>query len=269
MNGRDVLLYLSIKYRGDWDKIIKGIRNHEDFSFQEAEETVKKITCSTLTLLDPLYPESLRHSYQPPVVLYYYGNLSLLEKESNCISYIGSREATDYGLTMAKMISGQLAHRGYVVVSGLAKGIDSAATRGALEEHGLAVGVLGCGIDLCYPSSSQDLYDRLKKEGLLLSEYPFDTPPQPRYFPRRNRIVASLSRGLVVGEAKNKSGTLITVSFALGADKEIGCVPALAGTGSACNLLIKEGAWLIEDANDVDLMMGRISEDQHLRVEFK
>jgi DNA processing protein len=269
MTGQEALVALALKYRGDWDKMVQGVKSHECFDSEEDEKAVKALTCPYVTLIDKAYPESFKHCFRPPLVLFYRGDLSLLEDENHCISYIGSREATEYGLAMAKTISGQLAHSGYVVVSGLAKGIDSAATRGALEEHGLAVGVLGCGIDVCYPSSSQDLYERLKKEGLLLSEYPFSTPPQPWYFPRRNRIVASLSKGLVVGEATNKSGTLITVSFALGEDKEIGCVPALAGTGSACNLLIKEGAWLIEDVNDIDLMMGRINEDQHLRAEFK
>jgi DNA processing protein len=166
-------------------------------------------------MLDPIYPQSLKNAVEPPFVLYYYGNISLLDKESNCISYIGSREASPYGLDTAKRIAGELVQSGYVVVSGLARGIDAAATEGALEAHGLAVGILGCGIDLCFPSSSQPLYEKLKKEGLLLSEYPFSTPPQPFHFPRRNRLLASLSKGLVVGEAKSKSGTLITVSYAL------------------------------------------------------
>lgn len=269
MNGRDVLVYLSLKYRGDWKRVMEAIRQRESISAQEAEAMIQKVHCPYVTLVDSFYPESLKHSFEPPLVLYYYGNFSLLEKEANCISYIGSREASAYGLEKAKEIAGQLAQRGYVVVSGLARGIDAAATEGALKFHGGAIGVLGSGIDLCYPSTSKEFYEKLKKEGLLLSEYPFDTPPEPSYFPRRNRIVASLSKGLVVGEATRKSGTLITVSYALGLDKEIGCVPALAGSDSACNLLIKEGAWLIEDANDVDLMMGRINEDDHLHGEFK
>jgi DNA processing protein len=256
MTGRQALAYLALKYKGDWDKMIQGVRNHEDVESEEAEKELSAIHCSFLTIVDKDYPESLRNCYRPPLVLFYYGDISLVADEARCVSYIGSREASAYGLERARTIAGGLAKEGYVIVTGLARGIDAAANQAALEAQGKTVGVLGCGIDLCYPASSQPLYDQLKQKGLLLSEYPGEVPPDRENFPLRNRIVASLSKGIIVGEASKKSGTLITVGYALGFTKEIGCVPYRADEESACNILIKEGAYMIEDVEDANLMMG-------------
>jgi DNA processing protein len=258
MNGRDTLAYLSIKYHGDWDKMVSAIKSHEDCEVAGAEELVHSIPSSFVTLVDRQYPESFKHAYKPPLVLYYYGNLSLLDEEKNCVAYIGSREASPYASRIAKNIAGDLAKKGYVIVTGLARGIDAIASEAALASHGKVVGILGSGIDLCFPSSSEPLYEKLKQEGLVLSEYPLKTPPIPDNFPKRNRMVAASSKGIVVGQAGKRSGTLITVAYALGLTKEIGCVPFPADEESACNILIKEGADLIENAEDVDLMMGKI-----------
>jgi DNA processing protein len=190
------------------------------------------------------------------LVLFYRGDISLLKDENKCVSYIGSRLASPYGLECARNLAGGLAKEGFVIVSGLAMGIDAAATEAALDAGGKAVGVLGCGIDRCYPDSSVPLYERLKKEGLVISEYPFRTPPDGEHFPHRNRIVAAASKGIIVGEASKKSGTLITVGYALGFTKEIGCVPYQADADSACNILIKEGAAMIENLDDANLLMG-------------
>jgi DNA processing protein len=259
MNGRDTLAYLSLKYHGDWDKMVSAIKRHEDCEAEGAEEQVRAIPSSFVTLVDAQYPESFKHAIKPPLVFYYYGNLSLLDDEKNCVAYIGSREASPYGARMAKQIAGDLAKRDYVVVTGLARGIDAIATEAALAEHGKVIAILGSGIDLCYPSSSLPLYEKLKKEGLVISEYPLKTPPVPDNFPKRNRMVAASCKGIVVGQASKKSGTLVTISFALGLTKEVGCLPYPADEESACNLLIKEGANLIENADDVDLMMGKTS----------
>lgn len=258
MQGRDALVYLSIKYRGDWEKMVQGIRTHEDFDLPEADKLVKSVTCPYVTLIDPQYPPSFRNCFRPPLVVYYYGNLGLIADESHCVSYIGSREATPYGLQMARTIAGGLAKEGFVIVSGLARGVDTEATKAALDAGGKAVGVLGSGIDLCYPSSSEETYNRLKRDGLVLSEYPFCQEPERDNFPHRNRIVAALSKGIIVGEAGKKSGTLITVGYALGLTKEIGCVPFHADEESACNTLIKEGAWMIEGLEDANQMMNYV-----------
>ena len=256
MTGQEALVALALKYRGNWDKMVQGVKSHECFDSEEDEKAVKALTCPYVTLIDKAYPESFKHCFRPPLVLFYHGDLSLLQDEEKCISYIGSREASAYGLEMAKTIAGGLAKEGFVIVSGLAMGIDAAATEAALDAGGKAVGVLGCGIDRCYPDTSQPIYDRLKTHGLLISEYPFETPPSKENFPHRNRMVAAASKGIVVGEASKKSGTLITVGYALGFTKEIGCVPYQADADSACNILIKEGAFMIETVDDVNLMMG-------------
>jgi len=256
MTGQQALVYLALKYRGDWDKMIRGIRNHEAFETSKAEEMLAEVHCSYVTLIDKDYPLAFKNCYRPPLVLFYYGDLSLIQEETRCVSYVGSREASAYGLDCAKSIAGALAKEGFTVVTGLAKGIDSAATAAALAAGGKAVGVMGNGIDMCYPDESVPLYLELKKKGLVLSEYPGMTPPDKDYFPQRNRIVAGVSKGIIVGEASKHSGTLITVGYALGYTKEIGCIPYPAGSDSACNALIKDGAWLIEGVDDVNEMMG-------------
>lgn len=255
MNGRDALVYFSLKYHGQWSEVVKAIRTREVFDTPEAEKAVRDIACPYVTIVDKAYPESFRHCYKPPLVLFYYGNLGFLSDEKKCISYIGSRDASEYGLQMAESLAGSLAKEGFVIVSGLARGIDAAATKAALENHGRAVGIMGNGIDRCYPPSSEDLYQELKSYGLVLSEYPGKTPPDKENFPFRNRLVAAVSKGLIVGEASTRSGTLITVGFALDMSKEVGCVPFQAGLDSACNVLIKEGAWMLEDVDDVHQMM--------------
>lgn len=256
MTGQQALVYLALKYKGDWDKMIQGIRNHEAFEASQAEEMVGKVHSSYVTLIDKDYPQAFRNCFRPPLVLFYYGDLSLIQDETRCVSYVGSREASPYGLDCAKKIAGDLAKEGYVIVTGLARGIDAAATSAALAVGGKAVGVMGNGIDMCYPDESVPLYLELKSKGLVLSEYPGETPPDKDYFPKRNRIVAGVSKGIIVGEASKRSGTLITVGYALGFTKEVGCIPFPAGSDSACNALIKDGAWLIEDAEDAKAMMG-------------
>jgi len=255
MTGREALIAIALKYQGDWDKMVAAVKAHEEFGSEEAEKSVASLKCKCVTLIDPDYPDSLKHCFRPPLVLFYKGDLSLAQNESRCVAYIGARNASAYGLRTADAIAGGLAKEGLVIVTGLAMGIDHEATKAALDAGGKAIGVLGCGLDVCFPDSSRDVYDRLTKDGLLISEYPLDVPPSPDNFPKRNRIVAALSHGLVVGEASKRSGTLITVGYALGFTKEIGCVPYPADEDSACNILIKEGASLIENVDDVNMML--------------
>lgn len=256
MTGREALIYLSLKHAGDWEKMVAGVRAHEDFEKEEAERLIQGVKSLVCTILDPQYPLCFKNCFRPPLVFYYYGNLGLISEEKQCLSYIGSREASPYGLMMARKIAGGLAAKGYVIVTGLARGIDGEATKAALEAHGKAVGILGNGIEMAYPSCNEELYEKLKREGLVLSEYPLLTSPDKSHFPQRNRLVAACSQSLIVGEASKKSGTLITVGYALGYNKEIGCVPYKANEDSACNVLIKEGAFMIENVADALLMMG-------------
>lgn len=251
LSAKTVLVYLSIKYKGDWNSIFEAIRKKESFPHEEAIEAEKSIKCNILAITDPEYPDALKTCCKPPFILYYYGDLGCIKDQRRCISYIGSREASTYGKKMAEKISGELASKDYTIVSGMAKGIDGAATRSALNSGGKAVGVLGSGIDMCYPMENQDIYDRLKREGLLISEYPPGVKPNKDNFPFRNRIIAALSKVTIVGEANRRSGTLITVGYALEGGREVACIPFRADEDSACNTLIRDGAALITSTDDV------------------
>ena len=250
MTGREILLYLALKYNGDWEKMFHAVETKERIDKALASDLLSQNVGQYITIVDPDYPETIHRSVKPPLVLFYKGNLELIRNERKNLSYIGSRNTTPYGERMAKEICGKLVQKGVNIVNGMARGIDAVALRAALDAGGRGIAVLGSGIDNPYPSSSRDIYDRLKENGLILSEYPLKTPPRKEHFPMRNRIVAALSHGLVVGESSKLSGSLITVNFALGYDKEIGCVPFEAGKDSACNALIRDGAHLIETAED-------------------
>ena len=256
MKARDLLIYLSLKYEGSWDRIIAAIKAREKPDFDEAQKMVDAVTCKTVTILDTDYPEAWKAIPKPPICVYYHGDLSIIEDSRKCLSYVGSRHASPYGRKMAQRFAGEAASKGYAIVSGMAIGIDTAATKAALEAGGKAVAVLGSGIDVPYPSSNKDLYEELKKVGLVLSEYPSLTPPGRDRFPERNRLIAGTSQYLIVGEAGKHSGTFITVGFALEMNKDVGAVPFEAGTDSGCNLLIKEGADMIDEMEDLYCLIG-------------
>lgn len=256
---RDILIYLAFKHEGDWDACVAGIRSHEHFDEEEYEKLLKTNGSKIITMLDDEYPNYLKTMMKPPLVLFYYGDISILKDQRKNVGYVGSREASSYGLETAKNICKDLAGYGYNVISGLASGIDTAATEGAIEGKGKAVAVLGNGIDYCYPSENTPLYRQLIHEGLVISEYPGMTRPSKETFPFRNRLIACLSKAVVVGEASIRSGTLITVNYALSNNIDVGCVPYRAGENSACNVLIKEGAFMIENAEDIMTMVGNNS----------
>lgn len=251
MKARDILIYLSLKYEGDFDAVLGSIRRHENLSIEEVEKVSASLPYKAVTILDAEYPLAWKNSYKTPLVVFYYGDISLVKNERKCVSFVGSREASPYGIKMSEQFATRIAKEGYVLVSGMAKGIDAVATEAALKAHGKAVAVLGSGIDVPYPSSSLSLYEELKRDGLILSEYPGKTPPRREHFPERNRIIAASSATLIVGEAGPHSGTLITVGYALGLNKDVGCVPYQAGIGSSCNRLIRDGAFLVDDEDDL------------------
>jgi DNA processing protein len=241
MTGREILVYLAIKHQGEWDQIVAAIRNREFFDSKEAEAVVASVKSKVVTIVDPDYPQALKEGPKPPFVLFYYGNLSLVDDKRQCITYVGSRKASSYGLKMAEKLCGQFARDGFSVVSGLARGIDTAAAKAAID-LGKAVAVIGNGVDFCYPPENAQLQKEIAEKGLLISEYPGESAPNPEHFPARNRLIAAFSQCTVVGEAGNRSGTLITVGHALGIGRDVCCVPYPADEESACNALIKEGA---------------------------
>lgn len=251
MKGRDILAFLSIKYNGNWEDIFEAIRNKRDLVKEDCVvETLSNIRSQYITIIDEDYPKCLKEVRKPPFVLFYYGDISLISDSNKCISIIGNRKCTDYGKKMTKLLSSDLA-KDLVVVSGLAKGVDSIAHESAIEVGGKTVAVLGSGIDNCYPLEKKDLYEKIKKDHLLISEYPGDTAPNKEHFPFRNRLISAFSKGVLVTEAKYHSGSSITVAFALEQGKSVCCVPTHALEESLCNRLISDGARLVEKAKDV------------------
>lgn len=252
MEARSLLIYLSVKYEGDFARMLQAIKDHEPAEPKEIDETVASLPkdIKTLTILDEDYPASLKQCFKCPLVLFYYGDLDLIKKDDKCVAYIGDREASPLGLTTATRLGTVAAKNGLTIVSSFARGISETAMEAAFKAGGKVVGVLGSGIDVCYPSSSKKLYEELKTKGLVISEYPPKTGPKMENFPMRNRIIAAISHSLVVGEAGPKSGCLITVGYALSMNKDVGCVPCAVGQESSCNKLIHEGAYLIDTDED-------------------
>lgn len=200
---------------------------------------------------DPAYPDALRQIHDPPMVLYLKGRDIPLQ--ASFLGIVGSRGPTPYGLRIAENLAQGLARRGLGIVSGLARGIDSAAHWGCLGGHGFTVAVLGTGIDIVYPAPNKKLFREITEKGALITEFPPGTPPEPRNFPIRNRIISGLSRGVVVVEATMNSGSLITASVALEQGREVYAVPGSVQSfkSRGCHFLIKQGAKLVENADDV------------------
>ena len=205
-----------------------------------------------VTRADDDYPKNLREIYDPPLVLYVRGTLT--ERDAVAIGIVGSRRTTLYGQEMSRKLAYQLARVGVTVVSGLARGIDTAAHTGALQAKGRTVAVIGCGIDTVYPPENKQLADEIvAKGGAVVSEFPFGVKPDKQHFPMRNRIISGWSLGVVVVEANLKSGALITAKQAMEQGREVFAVPGRADSvqSRGTHRLIKDGAKLTEDAEDI------------------
>ncbi|MBN1625836.1 MAG: DNA-processing protein DprA [Deltaproteobacteria bacterium] len=204
-----------------------------------------------ITYNDPEYPVLLREIHDPPVVLYIKGKD--IPGNRTFIAVVGSRNSTSYGQKAAEKIGQGLARRGLGVVSGMARGIDSSSHWGCLEGKGITIAVLGTGIDVVYPTSNRRLYDQIAEKGVIISEFPMGSPPVPNNFPIRNRIISGLCRGTVIVEATKNSGSLITASLALEQGRELFAVPGSINSfkSTGCHYLIKQGACLIENADDI------------------
>ncbi len=205
-----------------------------------------------LTIQDAEYPGRLQNIYDPPCLLYAKGRLPAFDEEA-AVAVVGTRDCTPYGITCAEKLGYGLTSGGAVVVSGLAKGIDAAASRGALRAGGVTVGVVGNGLDVYYPYESRYLYEDIAAAGVLLSEYPPGTEAAGSHFPARNRIISGLSLATLVVEAPVHSGALITAETALEQGRDVFAVPGPidAPTSVGCNRLIRDGAGLVSDARDI------------------
>ena len=247
----EVLVYLSIIHNGDWNKIYRDVLDKRPIDKTDILEKVKELNCSYITILNKDYPTCLKSTFKPPFVLFYKGNVELLKDNKRKIAIIGSRDNSEYGKLSTQNICRELVQEKFVIVSGLARGIDSIAHKTCLESNGETIAILGNGINVSYPKENKELYTEIEEKGLLISEYPDNVAPDSSNFPKRNRIIAALSEGVVVIEAKEKSGTMNTVSHALEDGKQIFCVPDRCNSDSGCNKLIKEGAKLVENAQDI------------------
>ena len=220
----------------------------------DPEKELRKIENLGVRLInfyDPLYPQALKEIHDPPMLLYLKGKD--IPDNKVFIAMVGSRNATHYGVKAAEKIGQGLARRGLGVVSGLARGIDSASHWGCLGGRGFTISVLGTGIDIIYPAPNKKLFNQITQKGTVITEFPLGTPPLPTNFPIRNRIISGLSKGVVIVEATRNSGSLITASLALEQGREVFAVPgsinSFKSTGS--HFLIKQGASLIENSDDI------------------
>lgn len=222
---------------------------HVDLSRELAR--IRDFGCQVLIGTDPEYPELLRELYDPPLVLYVKGRL--LPRDKHAVAIVGSRMTTLYGLEVARKLAYQLAYVGVTVVSGGARGIDTAAHQGALSAKGRTVAVLGTGINLVTPPENSDLFERIAAQGALITQFPFNRPADRQSFPIRNRIVAGMTLGTVVVEAELKSGALITAHFAVDYGRQVFAVPGRIDSpqSKGCHDLIKKGAKLCESAEDI------------------
>jgi DNA processing protein len=237
--------------RGISAAVVASIKGHDYREFAEREcEAVARAGGRVIDFLAEAYPKVLLEIPDPPPYLYVKGEPAGPEP---AIAIVGSRRASTYGLLTTERLAADLAGRGVTIVSGMARGVDTAAHRGALAGGGLSIGVLGCGVDVVYPPENRRLFHEMVEKGALFSEFPMGTLPLAENFPRRNRIISGISRGVLVVEAAENSGSLITAQYALEQGREVFAVPGNINYSSSrgTNRLIKQGAKLVEGVEDI------------------
>ena len=236
------------------EKIIHKIINST--KRKQAEKIYEKTLAENIEivgLFDSKYPYKLKNIYYAPIILYAKGNLNLLESEKT-IAIVGSRNCSEYGRKITEKMSYMLAKKDYTIVSGMARGIDSYAHKGALIAQGKTIAVLGSGINYIYPKENEILYNTiLEEQGLIISEYPLNMIPTPKCFPARNRIISGISDKVLVTEASQKSGSIITANFAIEQGKNVYAIPGniTSVKSEGTNELIKEGAFLVTTLEDI------------------
>ncbi len=232
------------------ERVIADIASFSWREYAEKElEKARKAGVRIILADDTAYPPSLRNTPDPPLLLYIKGSLG----DGDGVAIVGTRKPTHYGLTVTHRIAYELAAAGLTIVSGLARGIDTQAHRGALAAKGRTIAVLGCGIDIVYPPENSDLLERISSSGAVVTENPFGTKPEAGYFPARNRIISGLSRGTVIIEATEDSGSLITANYTFEQGRKLFAVPGNISSPNSrgTNSLIKRGAVLVEGSDDI------------------
>ena len=234
------------------DSVIRAVTSWRPrLSLDEAMEQMKRHDVQALTWHDEKYPGRLKEIYDYPPILYVKGEI--LPEDEWCLAVVGTRLATAYGRQVTEEIATDLAHNKITVVSGLARGIDTIAHQAALEAGGRTIAVSACGLDIIYPTENANLAKQIIEHGALISEYPLGTKPKPEYFPRRNRILSGISLGVLVTEAGESSGALITADLALEQNRDVLAVPGsvLSPASYGTNRLIQQGAKLIQNCQDI------------------
>ena len=250
------------------DAIRRGPDGSSCRSLEQEIRAIERGRIEVRSVLDSTYPARLKMIADPPPLLYITGTLT--EQDELAIAIVGARRATAAGRVMTEELSHDLAAAGMTVVSGLARGVDAAAHRGALAAQGRTVAVLGCGIDRTYPPEHDRLRGQIEERGAILSEAPVGAPPHSHYFPRRNRIISGLSLGVIVTEAAINSGSLITARCAAEQGREVFAVPGFVkqDTSRGTNALLKDGAALVECAQDViDAVLPQLEPALRLRLQ--
>ena len=241
-----------LRVRNIGEEVAESISNWEKSVDLAGElKRISDFGCHVLISSDEHYPALLREIYDPPLVLYVKGGLTT--KDKNAVAMVGSRQTTHYGIETARKLAYQLAYVGVTVVSGGARGIDTAAHQGALSAKGRTIAVLGTGINLIFPTENAELFERIAANGAVMTQFPFNRPADKQSFPIRNRIVAGMTLGTVVVEANSTSGALITAKMAVEAGRQIFAVPGRIDSprSKGCHDLIKKGAKLCEGAEDI------------------
>lgn len=267
--GSGILSEIDAWIGGDWSRLLEDCSILELFSISDdllqimkqylnvdhihkVKERLINEGIQVTMLGEEGYPKQLAEIYQPPFLLYGKGDMRLLN-EDKAVGIVGTRTPSSYGQMVAHRLSAELAEAGWVIVSGMAKGIDACAHQGALSVKGRTIAVLGSGVDYIYPESNKRLYHEIIQTGLILSEYAPQTLPHKGTFPQRNRIISGLSRGVVIVESHHRSGSLITANWALEQGREVLAVPGsiLSAKSAGPHKLIKEGAKLVTSAKDI------------------
>ena len=229
----------------------KIVRERDNVDPEKSWSEIIKLGQSFLTWEDDNYPLFLKEIYDPPPLLYFMGDINVTK--SFCLAIVGSRRNTLYGKEIAYKFASILSDYGVTIVSGMARGIDTWAHKGVIDRGGKTAAVLGCSLEICYPPENKTIREKIINNGVLISEFPPGSIPVPQNFPRRNRIISGLSQGVIVVEAGEKSGALITAEFALEQGREVFAVPGSISSpySKGCHKLIKEGAKLVERVEDI------------------
>lgn len=250
--------------------ITRLMESRSKTKLEDYKEQLMGLGISYITKVDKNYPQCFNDIFDPPYLFYYIGELDALFNRVR-IAVVGARRCSAYGKHVSYEMSKSLSNAGITIVSGMARGVDTQAHKGALDGKSQTVAVLGSGLDICYPKENKELMDAIIKKGCVISEYPIGTPPLSGNFPRRNRLISGLSHGIVVTEAARKSGSIITADVALEQGKDVYAVPGsiYSKTSQGTNWLLKQGARVLTDPEDILMDYGVKNHESMVNSQIK